>query len=304
MAIGAVTGTIVALCIVALLANARWVDSQTRAAVPRDGGQVIETGITPANVKVEGAGPAIVLIHGFGAAIDWWDNIVPELAADHRVIRIDLIGHGGTAAPAKGYSIEKQAALVLAVLGNLGVNRFTVVGHSMGGEVATAVAEINPQRIERIVLIDSPPMVGTTFTFTTKAYLTPILGEFLSHFRSDREIRRGLAQGFGPGFPVPQQFVNDLKQLTYTAFRMAHGESIAYRSSKPPYQRIAALKPVPPLLAIFGASDAIVPPTHARLFEQVPGAKVRTIEGVGHSPMVESPAEVLELLEGFLRSAT
>src|SRR5689334_8368964 len=96
---------IVAVCIAALFVNARWVDSQTRPAMARDGGQLIDPGGIDANVKVEGTGQTIVLIHGFGAAIDWWDEVTPELAADHRVIRIDLIGHGGTGAPATGYSI-------------------------------------------------------------------------------------------------------------------------------------------------------------------------------------------------------
>ena len=294
---------IVAFCLVALIANARFVDAQRRSAAPRDGGQLIDAHVAQANVKVEGTGLDIVLIHGFGAAMDWWDNIAPELAVNYRVIRIDLLGHGGTAAPITGYSIEEQAVFVLPVLDDLAVDRFTVIGHSMGGEVATAIAEINPQWIKSMILIDSPPTVGTTFTFTTKAYLTPLVGEFLSHFRTDHAIRRGLAQGFGPGFPVPEKFVNDVKQLTYTAFRLAHNKSIAYRSSKPPYERIAALTPVPPLLIIFGSRDAIVPPAHAKLFEKVPGAKVITIEDVGHSPMVEAPARVLELLENFLRPA-
>src|SRR6266568_2223647 len=125
MRIVVVAVAILAVCTVALFINARWVDSQTRQAAARDGGQVIDAGMASANVKVEGAGSTIVLIHGFGAAIDWWDNIAPGLAADHRVIRIDLIGHGGTAAPATGYSIEKQAALVLAILNHLAVDRVT-----------------------------------------------------------------------------------------------------------------------------------------------------------------------------------
>jgi pimeloyl-ACP methyl ester carboxylesterase len=292
---------ILAVCIAALFVNARWVDAQTRLAMARGGGQLINAGGIAENVRAEGTGQTIVLIHGFGAAIDWWDNITPELASDHRVIRIDLIGHGGTAAPATGYSIEKQAGLVSAILNKLTVDRITIIGHSMGGEVAAAVAEIDPDRIERMILIDSPPTAGTTFTLATEAYLQPFLGEFLSHFRSDRAIRRGLAQGFAPGFVVPEKFVADLKQLTYTAFRMAHEESIAYRESKAPYERIAALQPVPPMLAIFGSRDAIVPPANAKLFERVPGAKVTMIEGVGHSPMVESPAKVLELIKAFLR---
>jgi pimeloyl-ACP methyl ester carboxylesterase len=241
-----------------------------------------------------------VLIHGFGAAIDWWDEIAPQLATDHRVISIDLIGHGGTAAPASGYSIPRQAALVAAVLDQLGVDRVTVIGHSMGGEVATALAERNPARIERMILIDSPPTADTTFTPLTQLYLDPMVGQLLARLQTDDALRRGLEQGFAPGFPVPSAFVADLKQLTYTAFRSAHDESIAYRKAKPPYQRIAALQPVPPLLAIFGAQDAIVPPATAKLFEHVPGAQVVMIEGAGHSPMVEAPEKTLALIRKFL----
>ena len=299
-----VTGIVVGLCVIALIANMFWVDSRTRKAAPRDGGQVIDTQIVPANITIEGVGPTIVLIHGFGAAIDWWDDIAPGLAADHRVIRIDLIGHGGTMAPRSGYSIERQAMLVSALLDRLGVDRFTVIGHSMGGEVATALAEINPQRIERMILIDSPARSESAeFTIMTGVYFQRPLGELLSYFESDDAIRRGLAQGFAPGFSVPEKFVDDVKQLTYSAFRQAHDESVAYRKTKPPYERIAALKPLPPLLAIFGTRDAIISPDDAKFFERVPGAKVTMIEGAGHSPMVESPAKVLELIRGFLRSA-
>jgi pimeloyl-ACP methyl ester carboxylesterase len=171
---------ILAACIAALFVNARCVDSQTRPAMARDGGQLIDAGGIVANVKAEGTGQAIVLIHG--AAIDWWDDVTPELATDHRVIRIDLIGHGGTGAPATGYSIEKQAGLVFAILNKLTVDRITIIGHSVGGEVATAVAEIDPNRIERMILIDSPPTAGTTFTIATEAYLQPFLVSFFRIF--------------------------------------------------------------------------------------------------------------------------
>ena len=73
-----VTVVVIALCALAVVANAFWVDAQTRDAAPRDGGQIIDTQVVPANVRVEGAGPAIVLIHGFGAAIDWWGKIAPN----------------------------------------------------------------------------------------------------------------------------------------------------------------------------------------------------------------------------------
>jgi pimeloyl-ACP methyl ester carboxylesterase len=292
---------ILTLLVVALVVNTLVVDRRTRPAMARSGGRIVETPVVAANVAEAGAGPAIVMIHGFGAAIDWWDEIAPALATDHRVIRIDLIGHGGTAAPASGYTIPRQAELVAAVLDRLGVDRVTVIGHSMGGEVATALAERNPARIAAMILIDSPPTAGTTFTIMTDAAMTPVVGELLSHFETDEAIRRGLAQGFAPGFPVPEKFVADLRQLTYTAFRSAHEESIAYRTAKPTNERLAALTPVPPLLALTGTEDAIVPPAHAKYFAAVPGAEIAIIEGSGHSPMVEKPAKTLELIRGFLR---
>jgi pimeloyl-ACP methyl ester carboxylesterase len=291
---------VIAAIALALAANTLAVDSAMRAAVARSGGTVMETGIVPANLKVEGEGPPIVLIHGFGAALDWWDDIAPQLAADHRVIRLDLIGHGGTEAPASGYAIERQAKLVAAVLDKLGVDRVVAIGHSMGGEVATALAEADPKRIERLVLIDSPPKAETTFRLGTRLALMPVIGELLSRFMSDAAIRKMLAQGFAPGFPVPEKFVADVKQLTYTAFRTAHDDSIAYETEKPVVERLAALDPVPPLLVIFGSRDALVAPESAKLYETVPGAKVVILAGPGHSLMVEAPEKTLALIKNFL----
>jgi len=287
--------------VAALLGNMIWVDSRTRPASPREGGRIIDTHIERANVSVEGEGPAVLLLHGFGAAIDWWSDVASSLALHHRVIRIDLIGHGGTAAPTAGYAISRQAQLAAALLDQLGIAHVAVIGHSMGGEVAVALAEIQPQRIDRMILIDSPPTAETSFTIMTKVYLMPVIGELLSHFQSDRTIRKGLAQGFAPGFVIPEKFVADLRRLTYSAFRKAHHESVVYRTTRPPYERLVAMKPSPPLLVIFGSLDAIVPPKHAKLFERVPGAKVVMIEGAGHSPMVETPLKTLKLIEDFIK---
>lgn len=291
---------VLAAVVAALAINTIAVDSRTRMAALRDGGHVVATGVVPANVEVEGRGPPIVLIHGFGAAIDWWDEISPALAADHRVIRVDLIGHGGTEAPASGYEIERQAALIKAVLDRLGIDRITGIGHSMGGEVATAFAESDPSRIERLVLIDSPPGIDATFNLLTRLAFTPVIGELLSRFETDSVIRKGLARGFAPGFPVPEQFVADFKQLTYTAFRSAHDASVAFRTKRQTPDRLKALDPVPPLLVIFGSRDALIPAASAKLFEAIPGARVEVIDGAGHSPMVEAPAKTVALITDFL----
>jgi pimeloyl-ACP methyl ester carboxylesterase len=293
-------GLVVAIVVAAaLIANTFWVDSQTRAAAPRDGGTIVETGIEPANVKVEGQGPPILLIHGYGGALDWWDDIAPALAARHRVIRLDLIGHGGTAAPTSGYQIARQAELVSAVLDKLGINRVTVVGHSMGGWVATALASRKPERIDRLILIDSPPTVDLHLSILAKAHVAPVLGEVLSHFLTDDRLREGLADAFAPDFPIPERCVADLRRLPHCVFRQEHVEGFAY-CKKPIYERLAELKPVPPVLFIFGSLDSKMSAEQAKLYERVPGAIVVTIDGVGHSPQVETPARTVKLIEDFL----
>lgn len=149
-------------------------------------------------------------------------------------------------------------------------------------------------------MIDSPPKPETTFKLGTRLALIPVVGELLSRFASDATIRKMLAQGFAPGFPVPDRFVADVKRLTYTAFRTAHNDSIAYETEKPVVERLAALDPSPPLLVIFGSRDALVAPASARLYERVPGAKLVIVDGPGHSPMVEAPEKVVALIKDFV----
>lgn len=291
----------VVAALAALLANWRIVDARVRNAQPRDGGKLIETDIVAANVKVEGAGRTIVMIHGFSAAIGWWDAISDDLAKDHQVVRLDLIGHGGTAAPSADYAIERQAALVSAVLDRLRVDKATVIGHSMGGEVATALVEARPPLVERLVLIDSPATADAKFTAAMHAYLTPVLGQAMSRILTDGGVRRGFAQGFAPEYPIPERFVADFRQLTYMAFRLAHEESVAYRTKRPTYERLAAIKPAtPPLLAITGSMDAIVPPASVMQYGRLTGARIEIVEGSGHSPMVEKPERTLALIRDFL----
>ena len=219
-------------------------------------------------------------------------------------VRLDLIGHGGTAAPNAGYAIARQAALVSAVLDRLRVDKATVIGHSMGGEVATALVEARPALVERLVLIDSPATADAKFTAAMYAYLTPVLGQAMSRILTDSGVRRALGQGFAPEYPIPERFVADFRRLTYRACRLAHEESVAYRTKMPTYERLAAIKPAPPpLLAITGSMDAIVPPASVMRYGRLTGARIEIVEGSGHSPMVEKPERTLALIRDFLTAA-
>jgi pimeloyl-ACP methyl ester carboxylesterase len=292
-----------AAAVAAPLGNSWAVAGETRRAVARDGGVLVNTGGIDVNVRNGGRGPALVMIHGFGAALDWWDGIAPRLEDRHRVVRLDLIGHGGTTAPLDGYGIETQAMMTAGVMDRLGIGRAVVVGHSMGGEVAAALCAARPDRIDGVVLIGTPASADVTFDVMTRLYLTPVLGELLSRVRTRAALRRGLAQAFAPGFAVPERFVADLLQVTDPAFRQAHAASTAFRKQRPVDERLAALARPPRLLVVFGGGDAIVPTSEAERYARVPGAEIVVLPAVGHSPMVEVPERTHRLIASFLAGA-
>ena len=102
----------------------------------------------------EGAA-AVVLVHGFSCSMHWFDQVAAELAAEHRVIRVDLLGHGCTSA-ATNLDAAAQARAMSAVLQRLGTNGATAVGHSFGADVVLAMARRTDQ-IARVVIIAQAP---------------------------------------------------------------------------------------------------------------------------------------------------
>jgi pimeloyl-ACP methyl ester carboxylesterase len=104
---------------------------------------------------VSGKGTAVVLLHGFLENKNMWNAIVPELTMKNRVITIDLLGHGDTECLGYVHSMEDNADIVHAVLHDLKIRKAAIIGHSMGGYVAMAFAELYPEMMKGIVLLNS-----------------------------------------------------------------------------------------------------------------------------------------------------
>ncbi len=299
-------GVVVAL-IVLLGLNAVLVDHETKSAgVTEPGGRLV--GTSGGKLEVVERGPRnaepIVLIHCFTCAINYWDGMIPLLAKDHRVIAIDLLGHGGSEKPSSGYSVPNQADLIAQVLGKLRVSDAEVVGHSLGGPVTIALAERSPRLVNRMVLIDSIPDdsygdVGLIGELPFK----PVIGEALWRIKPDFSIRNGLQVAFAPGFDVPDAFVDDVKRLTYSAYTDSHDAFDEYTGEESLPDRAAALDK--PLLAIMGAEEQIANDPGESLAAYrtaVPTAQTKLIAGAGHSPNVEKPAETAALVLGFAKA--
>jgi len=102
-----------------------------------------------------GTGTAVVLLHGFIENKTMWKDLAPKLAEKNRVISIDLLGHGDSDCLGYVHSMEENAEIVKAVLSNLKIRKTIIIGHSMGGYVALALAELYPQFIKGLVLLNS-----------------------------------------------------------------------------------------------------------------------------------------------------
>ncbi|HEY5943743.1 MAG TPA: alpha/beta fold hydrolase [Solirubrobacterales bacterium] len=296
--------TVVAALLVLLILNALWVDGKTEkaeATVPS--GRIIDLPDGELQVAEHGPrnAPPIVLIHCFSCAMDWWDGVVPLLDRDHRVVTVDLLGHGGSEKPSTGYTPPNQAKVVAEALERLGVRDATVVGHSLGGSVGVALTEQNPELVDRLTIIDMPPDNSYgDLGFIAGLAFQPVIGEALWQIKPDFSIRKGLGVAFAPGFDVPDAFVEDVKRMTYTSYDSSPSGVDDFLDEESLDQR---MKPTgKPLMVLMGAEEQIVNDPQRALDQYAagdPGAQVHLIADAGHSPNVERPALVAKLLQRF-----
>ncbi|HET9591403.1 MAG TPA: alpha/beta hydrolase [Solirubrobacterales bacterium] len=299
-------GVVLAL-VVLLVVNALVVDGETESArVTVPGGRILDLPGGEMQVRESGprSGAPIVLIHCFSCAMDWWDGMLPMLERRHRVVAVDLLGHGGPEKPASGYTPQNQAKVVAEALERLRVSDATVVGHSLGGAVTVALAQEHPQLVGRAVIIDMPPDNSYgDLGFIAGLAFQPVLGEALWQIKPDFSIRDGLGVAFAPGYDVPDAFVEDVKRLTYTAYDDSPGGNDDYLDEEPLDQRMKASGK--PLMVLMGAEEQIVNDPE-RALEQykaaVPRGQTHLIAGAGHSPNVEKPRETAALVLRFADS--
>lgn len=300
-------GVVVALAVLLGL-NALSVDQETKSAsVTEPGGRILS--LPGGDLEVVEHGPRtatpIVLIHCFTCAINWWDEVIPLLDRDHRVVAVDLLGHGGSEKPASGYSIPNQADLVAQALDRLGVRDAEVVGHSLGGGVVVALAQQSPELVDRVVIVDTGPTHEEgDLGFVAKLAFAPVSGQFSWRIKPDFAVKKGLEVAFAPDFDVPDAFVEDVDEMTYSAYSDSASESEDYSKEEPLDRRMKETGK--PLLVLMGAEEQIIDDPAARLAEYrrtVPGARTELIAGSGHSPNVEKPAQTANLILGFAPAA-
>jgi pimeloyl-ACP methyl ester carboxylesterase len=286
--------------VTALLVNAFLVARATRPAQAFDGGRVVELDGPDLNIKEFGSpgDRAVVLLHGYSASVQWWDRVAAALPAQ-RVVAIDLVGHGGSEAPrdAQSYRVEKQAEAVRRVLDALRVRHAVLVGHSMGGSVALALAGEDPERVERVVISDTPAEVSLAeMPALAGLACAPIVGQAIDRLRPVDVISdSALKTGFAADFAVPPLAHRSLEQLTHSGLCHARVQDGAPAA----VDRIARLQQ--PVLVVWGERDVLTPTAaNVERYRQAGLAPI-VIPGSGHSPMVEAPGEFVNAITEFIQ---
>jgi len=285
-----------------LVVNTFIVKGETKAA-KADVGKIVELPGGDLQVRERGpqGAPAIVLLHCYTCSIRWWEKLEPLLLAggNRRVVSIDLPGHGGSEKPKDGYGPEEQSDLIAAALREVGVQHALVVGQSLGGAIATTLAERHADLVRGVVVMDSPPRGKyRDLPAVQKLATAPVVGEAAWRTMTDGMIRQGQSDAFADG-EVPDQFVDDLRDMTYTSFKDIPDLMSDYIDEKTLDDRLADVGL--PLLVIFGSEDTVVKPPDqaADEFRDIPGARVVMLEGVGHTPQWEAPAKSATLIRAF-----
>lgn len=297
----AAVGLAAALSLVAFLAvNAVVVSRVTSPAKP-DVGRLVHVRGHDIQVREDGprGGPPLVLIHGFGCSLHWWDLVTPALARENRVIRVDLLGHGGSEKPRDGYSMEEQADLVAAVMRKLGVRRAAVVGHSMGGIVATALVERHRAMVSRLMMIGTAPdAVQERWGRVANLAFWPVTGQATDTLIRRETVRQVVEAGFAPEFDPPERLARDIfERTTFNSFTKSGHAAQDFWDERSLDRRLAG-KGVP-VTVLLGEEEQ-----HTRRsigIYNAMGARTVVMQGLDHSPQVEAPDRTARLIAAFAR---
>jgi len=242
--------------------------------------------------------PVAVLLHGLGGSRRSWGPLAGMLLAGYRLALVDLPGCGESRALPQPLTVEAVAEALLPILDQLGARTATAIGHAFGGLVATALAELAPERVERVVAINTPVTIGSrlrSHNAAQRLLLSRAVGQVAWQARTDAVLRVALADSFTPDFSPPGAVVDDLRHCSRIAFIESSKAADSYLRDRPLPARFAALPMATAL--IFGMLDRRVDSNALpRLHAASPGTEIIELPNTGHSPQWETPQAVADAI--------
>lgn len=250
----------------------------------------------PVHYQVVGRGAPVLLIHGWLGSWDLWLPTMRGLAENHRCYAVDLYGFGESGKRQDTAQVDAYIDMVPVFLDALGIERATVIGHSMGGTTALGAAIRYPERVTRVGVIGSP-IVGSSLAWLLKLASVPWIGRLTR--RSVGLLSLGLrvyapivTRAPGVWYPMVSR---DIKRTTIESF-FASIRSLRHTDLRPTLAQVRV-----PALGVYGLRDVIVhPKQHAVMSAGIAHAHVETLPGSGHFPMLDEPARFDRLIRDFV----
>ncbi|MFQ5472338.1 MAG: alpha/beta fold hydrolase [Dehalococcoidia bacterium] len=248
------------------------------------------------------AGEHLVFVHGYTGDTSDWLHQVAEFATSHRVLVLDNRGHGKSEAPSDrgAYGVERMTADLAELTDQLGIDRYHLVGHSMGGTIAQELALQSPERLLSLTLHD------TSYSFSARKAHPAMTAWIENRFRiAETQGMRAVAEMKFPLPPPPHMPEERIKETTERLARMSVDAFIgawqglaAWEGTAERAHAIAA-----PTLVVYGDQDAApITKGSAKLADMIPNAQLQPIPECGHSPNWERPKLFNDTLATFLRS--
>ncbi len=252
-------------------------------------------------------GTVVILIHGLGASADIWGYNVEALAEQHRVYVPDVIGFGRSDKPGPSFSPFDYTPFLDDFLNILRIEGASLIGQSLGGAIALHYALQFPQKVRKLVLVDSAGL-GKEVIWTLRLMSIPLVGELVSY-----PSRKGVELFFKFAVRDPALVTKDFVDLYYNFFSRPGFQKFLLKIVRSIINVAGAREEVlaplrnnlskitQPTLIIWGERDRVLPLKHAYWGkEKLPNAELKIIEGCGHIPFFERPEEFNKLVLEFL----
>lgn len=241
-----------------------------------------------------GAGEVLLLVHGLGGSSSSWRDLMPKLSKKYRVIAPDLLGYGHSDKPFIDYSPAVFAGLLRDLLDALGIDKVTVVGHSLGGGVAMTFAARHRDYCHRLVLVNSGGF-GSEVTVLLRMLSLPGAGFVLPLVAAGRALWTGEAATVRKLIPNRHD-----RRVFLSTLRSVVNHRGQAASALDCLRALADL----PTQIIGGEEDAVIPVAHARTAHAaLPGSRLHILPGVGHDPQLQEPDTVADLIDDFVTDA-
>ena len=255
-------------------------------------------------------GSKIVLLHGGTGSIEFWLYNIAALAQSYQVYAFDMVGSGKSDFPVADYSLSYQAKFLAGFMSVLGIESATLIGNSMGGGVALQFVRLYPDRVDKLVLVDSLGL-GREISLGIRLITLPAIVSLLRPGRW--MIPAMLRTNFRDGSKIPSEWL----ELRYQVFalpgrnpailKLGQSNFTLWGVRADVYQPILAslAKIAQKVLIIWGEEDGIIPVKHAYIAAAgIPNSQLRIFPDCGHHPYLEYPDQFNQMVLDFLLDST